>query len=342
MADPYFLGVEIGGTKLQVGLGHGDGRLLFLDRQHVVPAKGASGIRKQVTQSVESLLKTSSLPIEQISAIGIGFGGPIDVRTGIVRTSHQIDGWSDFPLVDWVRNQLGIGCVALENDADAAGLGEARFGAGAGESPVLYVTVGSGIGGGLILDGSIYRGMGLGATEIGHLCVGDLSREQDIPTTIEQVASGWAIAEAASLCVEKEFRHGWPTTLLMELSGGDPSRLSAATVAEAARRGDPDACRILIDATRALATGLAHAITLLGPRRIILGGGVSMIGEEQWFEPIRREVQRRVFSEFVGTYDIVPAALGEAVVVHGALAAARDAWRGQSRFLGVGQSSPDR
>src|SRR5207248_5588282 len=118
---------------------------------------------------------------------------------GVVTTSHQVAGWDGFPLADWVRSNLGIEGVSLQNDADTAALGEARFGAGVGRSPLLYVTVGSGIGGGLILNGRIYRGAGRGAMEIGHLRVGatNPATEDAPPATLEQVASGWSIAQRA-------------------------------------------------------------------------------------------------------------------------------------------------
>ena len=120
-----------------------------------------------------TLLAKTNLGKRQIEAAGIGFGGPVDVRHGRTQKSFQIDGWDDFPLADWIGEHLGVPRVVLENDADTAGLAEARFGAGIGHSPLLYMTVGSGIGGALIVDHQIYRGFGQGAIEIGHLRVPD-------------------------------------------------------------------------------------------------------------------------------------------------------------------------
>lgn len=323
MADPFLLGIEIGGTKLQIGVGHGDGRIVAIDSYAVEPNQGSEGIRRTLEAAAIPLLARIQIKPELIVAVGIGFGGPVDSLRGAVLTSNQIGGWSGYPLADWAKRVFHVERVAVENDADTAALAEARFGAGLGISPVLYVQIGSGIGGGLIVDDEIYRGNGVGAVEIGHLWVSESGRLDDPGQTIEGVASGWSMAELARLCVEREFREGWPTGRLLQLCGGDPSKITAQTVAEAAKIGDPDAARILSSATTAVATGLAHAVNLLSPRRIILGGGVSQIGEDLWLGPIRRELDRRIFPPFKQTYDLVPSSLGQHVVIHGALAIAR-------------------
>ena len=329
MAAPLLLGVEIGGTKLQLGLGLGTGVLIDLERRRVEPEKGGEGIRDQIEQATADLRARNRTSPEAVAALGIGFGGPVDAERGVVTVSNQIEGWAGFPIADWARRTLGIPRVVLQNDAATAALGEARFGAGIGHNPVLYVTIGSGIGGGLIVDGTIYRGAGRGALEIGHLIIDDgpdldPSASPESRTTLEGCASGWSIAREASRCFD-------PAACgpLHRLCGGDASRITAEVVARAASEGDPTALRVLARAQTAVARALAHAATLLGPRRIILGGGVSLIGNDLWFEPIRRATEARVFPPFRSSYDIVPAALGEEVVVQGALALAREALRGR-------------
>src|SRR5207244_13307393 len=131
-----------------------------------VPA-GPEGIRRQITAAVPELLNRAGLERSGILGIGIGFGGPVDDATHTIIKSHQIDGWDHFALADWITDILGWPAV-LGNDADVAGLAEATFGAGKELSPIFYVTIGSGIGGGLILNGEIYRGCGRGAAEVGH------------------------------------------------------------------------------------------------------------------------------------------------------------------------------
>src|SRR3954471_11836146 len=158
------LGIEIGGTKLQLGVGTGESsKLVAIERLTVNPARGALGILEQIELAAPTLIERHG-----VERIGIGFGGPIHATRGVTLRSHQIEGWNDFPLVEWCERALGKPAV-LGNDADLAALAEAKFGAGRGANPVFYVTVGTGIGGGLVIGGNVYQGGGLGAAEIGQL-----------------------------------------------------------------------------------------------------------------------------------------------------------------------------
>ena len=328
-----FLGIEIGGTKLQLGLGRGDGHLRALLRKTVVPEHGALGIIGQILAAFGPLLDAGKVNVSDLEALGIGFGGPVDAARGIALKSHQVQGWESFPLADVLRRELGVARVAVENDADAAALAEARLGAGVGCDPLLYITIGSGIGGGLIVGNEIYRGSGRGAVEIGHLWSavrpalgGDevLYRTAD-PCRLEDIASGWAIDQAGRAVLRSRIESRVTTGILGNLCGDDPALVNARLLGAAAGEGDVESGRILRDAAVSFAVVLANAITLLAPRRVVLGGGVSLLGEEHWLDPIRETVKSWVFPPYVGTFDIVPARLGEEVVVHGAIEAARSA-----------------
>ncbi|MFM8272521.1 MAG: ROK family protein [Gemmata sp.] len=308
-----FLGIEIGGTKLQLGLGHGDGHIRALWRGAVSAAEGGEGIRKQIVSAVPELLATAKLSAGSLRGAGVGFGGPTDDASDTVVRSHHIEGWDGFPLAAWISDLVGVPAV-LCNDADVAGLAEALFGAGKGLSPVFYMTVGSGIGGGLVIDGQIYRGAGRGAAEVGHLR--PAYPRKHAGEILEHWASGWGIGGR----VLEEERHGANAGAVRAAGGGT---VTGQAVAAAAARGDPFALRVLDEAAQALAEGVCSVIKLLCPRRVIIGGGVSLIGEELLFGPLRRYVDERGFAAFAGLTDIVPAALGEEVVVHGALALAR-------------------
>jgi glucokinase len=337
-----FLGIEIGGTKLQLGVGAGDGTLTALDRFEVRPRLGANDILEKIEASARVLIARHN-----VSAIGIGFGGPIDTARGVVVKSHHVEGWDHFALVEWCRRMLLLPAT-LQNDCDAAGLAEAMFGAGRGHKVVLFVTVGTGIGGGLVVDGQVYRGNGAGAAEIGHLRPGLHADRPD--QTVESLASGWGIAAAAQARLSDPISHAFlPLTAglkrtgpddvrqrlieteeaaeeytadLWDRCGGKLDQLTTQMVAQAAGDGNEVAREVLAHACQALGWGIAQAITLVSPEVVVIGGGVSLMDETLFLQPVRHEVERYVFPPLLGRYQIVPAQLGEQVVVHGALAAA--------------------
>jgi glucokinase len=304
-----FLGIEIGGTKLQLGVGAADrGELAAIERADVCPADGAEGIRRQIQRIAGPLIAKYG-----VQAVGIGFGGPVDLATGTTVKSHHIAGWDRFPLADWCRNALGLP-AGVANDADMAGAGEARFGAGRGSRVVFYTNVGTGIGGALLIGGRVYVGGAGIASELGHLRPGV---EADRPDRIvETDASGLGIAAAAradaSLAAELHRRYNV-----------DSHRITARMTAEAAAAGVEAARTIFRRAVQTYGWAVAQMITLLSPEAVVVGGGVAMAGEALFFAPLREEVERYVFPPLRGTYRIVPAELGEEVVVHGALALAR-------------------
>lgn len=320
-----FLGIEIGGTKLQLGVGNGmpagggaPGFVEFLSLR-VDAARGGSGIREQILGVAPGLIAR-----HDVQGVGFGFGGPIDRRRGCVVTSHQIAGWDDFPLVAWSQKLLGRP-VALGNDCDVAALAEAKFGAGRGERVVFYVTIGTGVGGGLIVDREIYHGSGSIAAEIGHLRPGLAATSPR--ATVESLAAGPAIAAAARMlpAVDVETHHADLTDLALR-AGGDLSRLTAEHVAAAAAAGNRRARAALEQSTRTLGWAIAQVVTLLAPNIVILGGGVSLIGRELFLDPVARFAAEYVFPPLRPGHTLAPAALGEAVVVHGAVALAQSLW----------------
>ena len=304
-----FLGIEIGGTKLQFGVGSADrGELTVFERAAIRPQDGADGIQRQIQGMVAPLLQRYD-----VKGIGIGFGGPVDMPTGRIVRSHQVDGWDGFPLVDWCRQTFGLP-TSMANDSDMAGLGEARFGAGRGARVVFYSNVGSGIGGALLIDQRVYAGSVGIASEVGHLRPG--LQADNAQQTVESVASGWAIAAAARADADLADR--------LQRQQGDPSKpLTGKSVAEAAGAGDKAALAIFSRATQTYGWAIAQMIALLAPEVVVIGGGVPLVGEALFFAPLREQVDRYLYPPLRGSYRIVPAALGEEVVVHGALALAR-------------------
>jgi glucokinase len=334
-----YLGIEIGGTKLQIAIGRGEGDPFYGFWRGTIDAQaGAGRIQEQIVGGVEEVLSQTGLAREAIAGVGIGFGGPVDTAGGRIVVSNQVAGWRDFAFVRWVEERLGWQAV-LHNDADTAALAEARFGAGRGFDPVMYVTVGSGIGGGLVIGERIYRGQGAGAMEIGHLRPARSRLRVSLPaSSVEAVASGFGIENRARLTLEEGLAAIRPSASSRPLAIPDryrqlanlvhdhPAGFSARQIAQAAIAGDSLSRDLLADATDTLGWALAQAATLLNPGRIVIGGGVSLIGEDHFFQPVRRAFEESVFQPFAGLAEIVPAALGEDVVVFGALALARDAF----------------
>jgi glucokinase len=294
------IGIEIGGTKLQLVLGDESGTIQQRLKLAVDPARGASGIGEQIKESLPKLMRGS-----QVTRIGVGFGGPVDWKAGKICRSHQVEGWSEFDLGGWLH-QLARVQVRVDNDANVASLGEARRGAGQGLNPVFYATLGSGVGGGLVLDGQIYHGAIPGEAEIGHI---RLDRQG---TIVESRCSGWAVDARI-----RNLKTTDPASALCRMpafgKGGEAKNLPAAL-----KQGDPAAQRILRELAEDLAFGLSHVVHLFHPQVIVLGGGLSGIGE-----PLRAAVESAlggfVMEAFAPGPRIALAALGEDAVPVGAL-----------------------
>lgn len=302
--EKLYLGIEIGGTKLQLVLGDTAAGIQQRWRRLVDRNKGGAGIRAQIAATLSEISSTKTL-----SGVGVGFGGPVDWRTGKICCSHHIEGWSDFELGDWLR-KLTNAPVRVDNDANLAALAEATQGAGVTFNPVFYVTLGSGVGGGLVVDGSVYHGAKPGEAEIGHV---RLDRDG---TILESRCSGWAVDRRIRDLITKE-----PSSLLAQLVGleriGEAKHLGAAL-----GRNDPSACKILSDTAAELAFGLSHVVHLMHPQVIVLGGGLSLLGE-----PLRIAVAnalpRFLMDAFHPGPEIRLAALGENAVPLGAMVLAQ-------------------
>jgi glucokinase len=295
-----FLGIEIGGTKLQMVVGDEQANILQRWRFDVDAARGGAAIRAQIETALPEILKAHG-----IGAVGVGYGGPVDWRTGIICRSHQVEGWADFPLGDWLRERTGKP-VIIDNDANCGSLGEAMRGAGQGSNPVFYVTLGSGVGGGLAVDGKIFHGAKPGESEIGHV---RLDRDR---TIVEHRCSGWAVDKTIRAATREN-----KDSPLARLTAG-MERAEASQLAPALRENCPVARRILDQVSDDLAFGLSHVTHLMHPEAIVLGGGLALVGE-----PLRRSVEaalrRFTMEAFAHGPRVALAALREDAVPVGAL-----------------------
>jgi glucokinase len=295
-----FLGIEIGGSKLQLVVAGEGAQIQRRVKLRVDAALGAPGIRRQIEETLRQLRSGV-----QFAAVGAGFGGPVDWQRGKISRSHQIEGWSDFDLSAWLGELTGAP-VVIDNDANVAALGEAVHGAGAGSNPVFYVTLGSGVGGGLIAGGAIYHGAPPGESEIGHV---RLDREG---TIVESRCSGWAVDGRIRELAARE-----PGGVLAQLAASAPGG-EAKHLPEALRRQDASAWRILRETAEDLAFGLSHVVHLFHPQVVILGGGLSGVGEPLR-EAVESALRRFVMEVFAPGPRVVLAALGEDAVPVGAL-----------------------
>ncbi|MGQ9780581.1 MAG: ROK family protein [Bacillota bacterium] len=314
------VGVDLGGTKIAAILVDGAGNVLNELRRPTEAERGREVVLENIVAAVRAVAGEN---FGRVAAVGLGAPGPLNRREGVIYQAPNLPGWQDVPVVRLLREELGCP-VFLENDANAAGFGEWALGAGRGTQDMIYLTVSTGIGGGLILGGRIHHGRDDGAGEVGHMTV-----LPDGPRCgcgrrgcWEALASGTAIARA----MVEALAEGRKSRVL-ELAGGDPSAVDAALVARAAREGDALAREVLERAFYYLAVGIVNLIHLLNPEAVVIGGGVAKMGEEL-FGPVRRMVAERAYPAMVRDLPIVPAALGDRAGVIGAAMVARAAVRG--------------
>ena len=306
MSGRCYVGIEIGGTKLQIVAGDDDLRISHRFRATIKKEDGATGILKQM----ETLLDDLTRSVDP-AAIGVGFGGPVDHVSGRILTSHQVNGWSGFELATKLRQRYGVP-VVLDNDANAAALAEALIGAGKNKERVFYITLGSGVGGGMVIDQKLYYGALPGEVEVGHL---RLDREV---TPLEANCSGWAIDKKIREAIQRQ-----PSGKLYELAWGGAGG-EAQHLAQALAHGDVTAKNILHETAATLGFALSHVVHLFHPDIMVVGGGLSLIGPTLT-EAIAAELDQHLLKAFLPGPPVVVAQWGEDVVPLGALALAREA-----------------
>jgi glucokinase len=313
----WIVGVDIGGTNLVVGVVPREGgEPLALRVRATDPARGADAVVTDVVRmgrdAMREVLDETGGSWSDVLGMGVGSPGPVDRARGEVVESPNLR-WRNFPLrarvqalVDWP--------VAVDNDANCATLGEWWQGAGRGLDPLVGIIIGTGIGGGYILDGKLVHGASDGAGEVGHTTINLAGRRCACGNygCLEAYASGPNIAARAREGIETG-----AVTLLTELVEGDLDRLSAATVVEAVEQGDPYAHEVLAETAKMLGAGVANVINLLNPRAVVIMGGVARAGDHL-FGPLGAEVRRRAFRALADACELLPAQLPETAGVVGA------------------------
>jgi glucokinase len=251
------------------------------------------------------------------AAVGVSFGGPVDYCSGLVRLSHHVPGWENTPLQQMLE-QAFQAPAAVDNDANVAALGEARYGAGRGADSLLYITVSTGVGGGWILNGAPWRGAEGMAGEIGHmlidphgpLCLCGKSG------CVERLASGPYMAADAQRLLQDSPERG---AILRRLVGDDLGSITGKLIAEAAAGGDELAWELLERSAWALGVAIGNTANLINPQRFVLGGGVTKSGERYW-EVLRTTARQTALPQV--HFDVLAAALGDDAPLWGAVALA--------------------
>lgn len=318
----WVLAVDIGGTNLKVGVVPvAGGQPLGLRVEPTRPEEGADAVadrvRRMAQEARDEVLAAAGGGgdgVGSLTGVGIGSPGPLHRREGIVVSTPNL-GWSDYPIRDRVAGPLGLP-AALDNDANCAVLGEWWMGAGRGARVLLGYTLGTGVGGGIVLDGRIHHGVSDVAGELGHATINHRGRVCGCGNRgcLEAYCSGTNIAARAV----EELRDG-ASSSVRDLVEGDLSRVTAATISEAAVAGDSFAVDFLARSARLLAVGVANAINVLNPDCIVIAGGVTGAGEHL-FAPLREEVERRAFRSAYEACRLLPAELPETAGVIGAAA----------------------
>lgn len=306
------IGIDVGGTNVKIALVDSDGKIGY---SNTIPTRAEMGYEYTINnmkQAIRDLMTETKLSAKDIEGIGFGLPGQVDFKSGIVRLITNIPGWVEIPLAKMIEDEFHIP-TRIDNDVRCAALGELNFGAGKGCENLICITVGTGIGSGLIINGKLVRGASNAAGEIGHIKL----QMHDGPICgcgdtgcLEAFASGPSIVAMA-----EEYIMGGKSTKYREMANG--GTITPFIVAEAAKAGDPVARRIFTRMGEYIGIGMASVVNLLNPEKIIIGGGVADAGDIL-LNPLKETIKKRAMKIAGETVQVVPAQLGNTAGVIGA------------------------
>lgn len=316
--NTLILALDFGGTKHTAGL-YDPTEPDWLAHERVFSPPGADA-----GYDIDAMLTLARQLLQgrRPSAIGVSFGGPVDADKGLVRLSHHVNGWEGIQLADLLHRELGC-AASIDNDANAAALGEHHFGAGKGYSSLLYITVSTGVGGGWILNEKIWRGADAMAGEIGHMVVDPTGPECLCGKRgcVERLASGPYMAhDVRAACLANPEKG----KIVRRLCNDDLTRLTGENISQAATLGDELALATLQRSAWSLGTAIGNAANLINPQRFILGGGVTKSGAAFW-EGVRQSARLTALPQV--NFEILPAALGDDAPLWGAVVLGQGAAR---------------
>jgi glucokinase len=310
MNENVWIGIDVGGTKTAIVISADPPTVLGRTEFATLPAKGAERALKLAKHGIRELLAQQGLEISAIKRIGVSCGGPLDRIQGVIQSPPNLPTWDNVPIKAIMEEEFGAECQ-VENDANAGALAEHRFGAGQGTQNMVFLTMGTGLGAGIITDGHLYHGTNDLAGEVGHI---RLTRTGPVGHNKAGSAEGWAsgggMAQLATQAVARAAKNKQKTALTKLLQAG--KALSARDVGLAAQQGDRVALGILQSTGRRLGAVLAILVDLLNPERIVIGGLAMRLGD-LLLEPARAVMRREALAPAVASCKVVPAALDERI-----------------------------
>lgn len=312
--DQPYIGIDLGGTNVAAAVCIGD-KVLSRDKTKTKADQGADAVIKRIEKVVDNVIDTARVSRDDIAGLGIGAPGAINVKKGTVIEAVNL-GWSNYPLGDILQKRVKIP-VVVDNDVNVGAWGAYKFGAGQGHKSMLAIFIGTGIGGGLIIDGELYHGHYFTAGEIGHTVVnagGSLGRN-----TLENLASRTSIANLLAQLI-----HSSHESVISELTDGDLTRIRSKVISQAVQRNDELTKRVLADAARVIGISIANTVTLLSLSCVVVGGGLTEALSKTWIQQIRQSFEEHVFPPEIKKCRIVASTLGDDAGVVGAAMLARD------------------
>lgn len=308
------IGIDVGGTNVKIALVDDNGKIIYSNSVPTYAKMGYEYTVNNIKQAIKDLMKETNTTPSDIEGIGFDFPGQVDCKTGVVKLAPNIPGWVNVPIAQMIEDEFHIP-TRIDNDVRCAALGELKFGAGRGCENFICITVGTGIGSGIVINGKVVRGATNAAGELGHIKLqmngGPICGCGDTGC-LEAFASGPAIVAMA-----QEYIKGGKSTKFREMAAVEGGEITPYMVAKAAEEGDPVAKRIFEIVGEYIGIGLTSVINLLNPERVIIGGGVAESGE-LLLGPIRKTIKERAMVVAGNAVEIVPAQLGNSAGVIGA------------------------
>ncbi|SDX70025.1 ROK family protein [Paenibacillus sp. CF384] len=318
-----YAGFDIGGTKCAVTLGHAAGaageQIELVDKAAFSTESTPEATLDKLTAQLELLLNRHPAERERLKAIGISCGGPLDSRNGLILSPPNLPNWDRVDVITPIKQHFGVP-VGLQNDANACALAEWQWGAGQGTRNMIFLTFGTGMGAGLILDGRLYTGTNDNAGEVGHIRLAEVGPVgYNKAGSFEGFCSGGGIARLAQSKVTERLAAGQDLPSFYR----PPHEITTKAVAEAARQGDPQALQIFGEVGRMLGRGIAVLIDIINPQRIVIGSIYAR--QQELLDPyLFEELRREALSGSAAICEIVPAGLGDHVGDYAALSVARN------------------